>query len=99
MSQLVRFTQAEDDLIIKLRDRNFGTPEIARRLNRKRSSVHGRMKLLEAGNAHCVGREIVPELGSSTDAAIRKATHKLWIAVAHAIANGDHLPAAQRLAA
>lgn len=101
MRRFKRFTEAEDQQITRMHGLGMGNRAIGRELDRCHSSIKSRVKLLALGKiTHKPLADAGPaELGKTDDKSIREATHKLWVAVARAIANGDHLPAAQRLAA
>lgn len=100
MNHIRRFTEEEDVKIVLMRARGMTTKAIAMQLNRNPSSVHQR--IVHLGCANTKPRNAVDYkeyLGPDGGAKVRKADQRFIRALAKAFMRGDHLPAAQRLAA
>lgn len=99
MRRFVRFTEAEDQQIMAMRAKNMATKAIARKMGRNPSSIHCRLGFLGLGNTNPAPRQYEPEVGADESIKVRKADKRFIRALAKAFLRGDHLPAAQRLAA
>lgn len=99
MRRFVRFTEAEDDQIIALRAQGLATKAIARKMDRNPSSIHCRLVYLGLGKPRPAPVYYEAELGADESIKVRKADQRFIRALAKAFMRGDHLPAAQRLAA
>lgn len=96
------FTEEQRALVRRMRLGGCSGPAIALAVNRSEASVRHLIRRMGltgvGGRLSAVRKPVVPLAEPEDHKSIREATHKLWVAVARAIANGDHLPA-QRLAA